>query len=153
MEPADAMLSEGRKERKGEEFKWGKELIFPYEELSLLIFLPTNLMMFLVSEGGNLLVASLFPPGSSPGRVLRSHWQLLTDLSVQYLEISATQRKALEYFSQNGSWLFLWWQKLRPAWQGFMNKPFLIIDVHVIWLYPLVLSSTHGYVFFPRLAK
>lgn len=73
MEPADAMLSQGRKESKGEEFKGGKELIFSYEELVLSILLLTNLMMFLLSEGGNLFTTILFLPDSSPGQVFWSH--------------------------------------------------------------------------------
>lgn len=73
------MLSEGRKS-KGEQFKWGEELIFPAEELSSLILLPKNLMKFWVSGGGKLFRILLIPRGTSPGQVLQSLWQQLTDL-------------------------------------------------------------------------
>lgn len=73
------MLSEGRKS-KGEQFKWGEELIFPAEELSSLILLPTNLMKFWVSGGGKLFRILFIPRGTSPGQVLQSPWQQLTDL-------------------------------------------------------------------------
>lgn len=59
----------------------------------------------------------------------------------------SNMKKVIEPLNQGGSWLFLWWQKLRPAWQG-MNKLFFFTDFHVLWLSFLVLSSAHDYVSF-----
>lgn len=135
---------EENKAEKGEESKWGKVLIFLCEELSLLILLPLKL-----DDVPGVWRRELIHDMSFSSWLMTSTGLgQLTNLSVQCLEISATQREALEYLNQKGSWLLLWWQCLGPAWQRFLNKPFLIIDFHVLWLHSLVLSLNHGYVFF-----
>lgn len=100
-----------------------KKLIFPYEGLVPHLFLSTNLVMFLLSEGeGSLFMASRFCCGSSPGPIIQSHWHYLPNPSVQNLGISATHGNVLEHLNEKGAWLFLCWQKLRPAREEFMNE-------------------------------
>lgn len=97
---------------------------------------------------------TFIPPGSSSEQVLRTHWQLSAGLVVQWFSILnnfkdfSNTKKAIESLNQGGSWLFLWWQKLRPAQQGFRNKLFFFTDFRDLWLSFHVLSLAHDCVSF-----
>lgn len=141
---------EENKAKKGEESKWGKALIFLCERTKSTYISSHKLdgvpgvwrreFIHDVSFSSWLLTSTVLC-------LWRSVWQL-TNFSVQFLEISATQRMAPEYLNQKGSRLLLWWQSLGPARHRFLHKPFLILDFHVLWLHLLVLTLNHGYVFF-----